>query len=180
MFFQHFLLNANESNLYVIGCEKTLDAALIDAGTYDQRVADYVLRHGLKVKEVFITHGHWDHTGGLDDYLSAFGSRAQSMETLQEESVIKIGGLQLQVLYTTGHTEDSISLYLRDEAVVFTGDALFAGSIGGTDSEKRKKELIGNIREKILSLPEETLIYSGHGPVTSVRIEKSNNPFLRF
>jgi len=179
MIFQHFLLNANEANLYLIGCEHTLEGALIDAGNFDQRVADFVLQHGLKMKAVFITHGHWDHKGGVEDYQATFNCPVHDFSDLRDGQTVRIGRLSLRVMQTTGHTEDSISLLVEDEGVLFTGDALFAGSIGGTDSPMRKAELVENIRRKILTLPKETLIYSGHGPATTVGIEKEFNPFLQ-
>lgn len=178
MIFQHFMLNSNESNLYVVACPNTLHAAIIDAGSFDQRVPAFIHKHNLKVKAILITHGHWDHVGGADDYRSVFACPVHGMHDLTDGQTIEIGELAIKSLHTCGHTEDSVSYSIEHESVLFSGDALFAGSIGGTDSAEKKEELIGNIRQKILSLPEETIIYSGHGPATSVGVESRCNPFI--
>ncbi|MCX7013642.1 MAG: MBL fold metallo-hydrolase, partial [Candidatus Sumerlaeota bacterium] len=101
MIFQHFLLDSNESNLYVIACEETREAALIDAGAFDPRVVDFVRERGLRVKAVLVTHGHWDHTGGLDRYLRAFGCRALGSPDVRDGQVIEIGRLTIRALTTT-------------------------------------------------------------------------------
>jgi len=179
MIFQHFfLLEANESNLYVVGCEETREAALIDAGAFDRRVVDFVRRKGLRIVAALATHSHWDHTGGLAQYQKEFGCKALGAEQLSEGQAVQAGRLRLQTLRTSGHTDDSVSFHVAEEGVVFTGDALFAGSVGGASSAKHQAEEIANIRAKILSLPEDTLICPGHGPASTVGTEKTRNPFL--
>lgn len=179
MIFQHFLLNSNESNLYVVACERTKEAVLIDAGAYDTRVTEFVEKQDLKVTQILITHGHWDHNGGVGDYKEYFGCPEMGMAQLADGQKIDCGDLNIHVLHTPGHTYDSISLYIASEGVLFSGDALFAGSIGGTSSDGLKSQLLKTLRDKVLSLPPETVIYSGHGPATSVGVETKFNPFLK-
>ena len=175
----NFVTKSHESNLYVIACGKTREAALIDAGTFDPQVVDYVKAEGLKVRLLLLTHSHWDHTDGLMDYTQAFRCQALSFNEMHDGHMLKLGTLSLKILHTTGHTDDSISILVENAGVLFTGDALFAGSIGGTSSARQKAEELENIKKKILTLPEQTIIYSGHGPATSVAVEKKFNPFLQ-
>ncbi len=179
MIFQHFVTKSHESNLYVIACSKTREAALIDAGTFDPQVVEYAKSEGLKVRLLLLTHSHWDHTDGLMDYTQAFNCQALSFNEMHDGHMLKVGTLALQVLHTTGHTDDSISIYVENGGCVFTGDALFAGSIGGTSSPRQKQEEIEHIQQKLLRLPPATIVYSGHGPATSIGVEKRFNPFLQ-
>jgi hydroxyacylglutathione hydrolase len=98
---------------------------------------------------------------------------------LEENDVIKEAGVTLSVLHTPGHTPGGISLYAKDEQIVFAGDALFAGSVGRTDFPNGSMtQLINSIKEKLFTLPDETKVYPGHGPTTSIANEKKHNPFV--
>ena len=134
---------------------------------------------------IFLTHLHWDHDGALGSILQrldvpvySFTGATPKGKAVKEGAKIPLGRLDARVLQTTGHTPNSISLVV-EEMLVFVGDALFAGSIGGTSSEAAKREEIENIRTKIFILPEETLLCPGHGPMTTVGIEKNANPFFQ-
>ncbi len=186
MIFHAFVIpEVNETNVYFIACPETRQAALIDAGGYCEEVDATIRAHGLKFGAIIITHNHYDHTDGLEAYCRRHpqarvmaGSRSVNSraEIIRNGQELKIGSLTAHVADTSGHTADSISI--RFDGVVFTGDALFAGSIGGTTSETLRQQEIQNIREKILSLPDSTELYSGHGPGSTVYIEKTYNPFL--
>jgi hydroxyacylglutathione hydrolase len=180
MIFQHFLLiEANESNLYVAGCPETRKAVIIDAGAMDDGVVSFVKKNDLNVTAVLLTHDHWDHMGGREQYEKLFKVPTYGAADFSDGQDYEAGALKARVFTTSGHTPDSVSFYFPDEGVVFTGDALFAGSVGGTSSDAKQKEEVGNIREKILALPDSTLIYSGHGPATTVGTEKACNVFLK-
>ena len=98
---------------------------------------------------------------------------------LKDGDKIKVGSLELEVIHTPGHTPGSISLYCRKEKVVFTGDTLFAGSVGRTDLPGSSyKKLMSSIREKLLALPDETVVYPGHGEKTTIGKERVENPFI--
>jgi glyoxylase-like metal-dependent hydrolase (beta-lactamase superfamily II) len=158
---------------------------------------------------VIFTHGHIDHIDGLallranwpdikvaiykddaamfeDDKqnLSAFSGMPFKTSPadiiIDTEGPLTFAGMEFEVLHTPGHTPGSISLYSEKEGVVFVGDALFAGSIGRTDFPGGDfNQLIAGIKTKLLTLPEDTKVYTGHGPVTTIGTEKRTNPFLQ-
>ena len=100
--------------------------------------------------------------------------------SLEEGDVIEQAGIKLKVLHTPGHTPGGISLYSKDEGIVFVGDTLFAESVGRTDMPGGSAaQLLKSIREKLCVLPDETIVYPGHGPVTTIAQEKAHNPFLK-
>ncbi len=98
---------------------------------------------------------------------------------IEEASIIKQAGIKLQVLHTPGHTPGGICLYSKGEGIVFTDDTLFANGVGRTDLGGNMEQLIKSIKEEIFILPDETAVYPGHGPVTTIAQEKKSNPFLQ-
>ncbi len=178
MIFRHFLLDVNEANLYVAACEATRQALIVDAGGFDSRVVEFVRERGLIPAAIAITHDHHDHTGGLAQYRKAFGCRAIGAQDLRDGTAIPCGRLEFRALLTPGHTSDAACYYCAAEKIAFTGDTLFAGSIGGTASESQKQQEIASIRAKLFSMPGETILCPGHGPLTTVAIEKAANPFF--
>ena len=195
-----------EVNCYIVGCEKTRQAAVIDPGGNVEDILQLVKQNELEVVMIINTHGHFDHVGGnrqlqevtkaelllhSDDlpvlasvaqHAANFGlqtdpSPAPSRE-LSGGEALQLGELTLQVIHTPGHSPGGICLYVEDILVV--GDSLFAGSIGRTDLPGGNHQLlIAGIKEKLLSLPEETKVFPGHGPMTTIGEEKAHNPFLR-
>ena len=100
--------------------------------------------------------------------------------SLDEQDVIELAGVKLSVLHTPGHTPGGICLYSKEEGVVFSDDVLFAESIGRTDFPNGSmKQLLNSVKEKLFTLPDETKVYPGHGPVTTIAYEKEHNPFIR-
>ena len=161
-----------------------------------------------ELKAVVLTHAHVDHVLGLSRlkndfdvpvYLSSedrflwenFASQAQMFginqtgfsfepESLPSENEFTIGDFEFKCLYTPGHSPDHVSLYFKDEELVIAGDALFKESIGRTDLYKGNFELLEkSIKEKLFTLPENTTVYPGHGPETTIAYEKKNNPFIK-
>jgi glyoxylase-like metal-dependent hydrolase (beta-lactamase superfamily II) len=204
------MLGAYETNCYVLRSSETVeDCLIIDPGLGAGKLINFLKEHELNPLAVVLTHGHIDHIAGVaalrTEYpdikvhihkldadmltephtnLSAMTGGAFSIEpaefALDEQSTIEQAGLKLSVLHTPGHTPGGICLYLKDEGIVFTDDALFADSIGRTDFPNGDmSQLLKGIREKLFTLPDETKVYPGHGPITSIEHEKANNPFFR-
>jgi len=185
MIFRAFLLNVNEANAYVIGCEHEREALLVDAGDFDDRITDFLREHRLRLTAIFLTHNHYDHANGLDDALVysnaiVYHGGGQSGFRLSRHvghgDTIRAGHLEGRVLATPGHTPDSLSLVF--DGLVFTGDALFAGSVGGTASAHAAVQQIECLRKLVLTLPDDYAVYPGHGPASTIAIERQYNPFF--
>ena len=189
--------------------EAVTDCVIVDAGLGAAKLINFIKEKKLNPVSVILTHGHIDHIEGVaalraefpdikvyihkldaemltEPYtnLSAMTGAPFSVEPadlfLEEQSIIEQAGIKLSVLHTPGHSPGGICLYCEDEGIVFTDDTLFADSIGRTDFPNGNTEqLLHSIREKLFTLPDETKVYSGHGPTTTIGHEKKYNPFLR-
>jgi len=192
-------------NCYIVGDSKTKNGIIIDPSWEPERIINHVAKYDLNIEKIVITHGHADHIGGVDKIRSFYnapvyigekdavmlndaaanlsGLSGESVKTdpadelLREGDEIKVGRFSFKVFETPGHSPGSISLY--GHGVVFTGDALFLGSVGRTDFPGCSFEvLMDSIKNKILTLPDDTIVYPGHGPDTMVKQEREYNPFL--
>ena len=176
-------------NGYLVWDEATRDAALFDTGFDAKPVLDGIAENQLQLRHVFITHAHYDHVEALPEIREAFpkarlhsGSKAAPVDQRNKPNeIIHLGGLRITHRETPGHAEDAVTYLVgnwQDDAphVAVVGDAIFAGSMGNGngawDLAKQK------VKEQILSLPPETLICPGHGPLTTVAEEKQHNPFF--
>jgi hydroxyacylglutathione hydrolase len=196
-----------QENCYIIGDEQTGIGALVDPGDEAARIALAVEQTGLDIGQIIITHAHIDHVGAVaalaDEYacpvlmhaeaepmLQQLPTQAMMMglrfgkvpsvdRHLEDEEVLEVGGLRLRSLYTPGHAPGHLAFYLEDEGLVLSGDALFAGSVGRTDLFGGSMDLLlRSINERLLTLPDETRVLSGHGPETTIGEERAHNPFL--
>lgn len=195
-----------QANCFVVGCEDTRKAAVIDPGDEADRILMTLAKHSLKVEAIINTHGHFDHVGanrrmkeatgapiiihaadaGMLQSLAAsaasWGMTAENSpdadRTVEDSDEISVGNITFRVLHTPGHTPGGISLYAG--GAVFVGDALFAGSIGRTDFPGGDYgTLINAIQNKLFTLPDDTVVYAGHMGTTTIGREKRTNPFAR-
>jgi len=207
MLLHHLTVGIIQTNCYVVGCEETSEGAIIDPGGDPERILKVVEENGLNIRYVLLTHAHMDHVAGTAAVVEATGGKLAAhpaaipllkadggaswfgftMEPcpppdieLKEGQVLEVGKLRLQVLYLPGHSPGHVAFYEADEGVVFDGDVLFAQGIGRTDLPGGDwGTLERSIREGLFTLPDETKVYPGHGPETTVGYEKAHNPWLR-
>jgi glyoxylase-like metal-dependent hydrolase (beta-lactamase superfamily II) len=196
-----------QTNCYVVGCEETHEGVVIDPGGHPQRILKAIEKSGLTIRYVLNTHCHFDHMGANAEIVAAtgaplalhpaelpilqarggaawFGVPVQASPLpdveLEDGQVLEVGTLRFQVLYTPGHSPGGITFYLNDEGAAFDGDVLFEMGVGRTDLPGGDWDtLVHSIREVLFALPDETVLYPGHGPRTTVGQEKRFNPWMR-
>jgi len=173
--------------VYLVVEERSREAIVVDSGWETAPIESAVRNVGAKVKFVLATHEHFDHVSTVPELASKLGANVVAHENSPLEcdlrvgdgQEMKLGGKGVRVLYTPGHTEDSICLY--DGKAVFTGDTLFVGTIGRFESE-RAEEMYTSLHEVILKLPPSTVMYPGHDygevPWRTLGEERAANPFL--
>ena len=193
------------ANCYIVGCEETREAVVIDPGDEADKILQKLAELNLKVKYIINTHGHFDHVGAnrelkdatgaqllihaddatmlehLSQAAASFGLQSENSpppdRTVDEGDEIKFGTITLEVIHTPGHSPGGISL--KAENCLFVGDTLFSGSIGRTDLPGGNfNTLKASIQKKIFPLGDHIRVYTGHGPETSVGREKQYNPFV--
>ena len=176
-------------NCYLVWDEVTREAALFDTGLEAQPVLNCLTENGLVLRHIFITHSHWDHVEALPKIREAWpkarvhsGSKNAPVDQRNKPSeIVHLGGLRVTYRETPGHAEDGVTYLVgnwQEDAphVAMVGDAIFAGSIGrGNQSWDLARQ---KVKEQILTLPPDTLICPGHGPLTTVAQEKEHNPFF--
>ena len=176
-------------NCFLAWDEVAREAALFDTGLDAQPVLDCLAAEKLQLKHIFITHSHWDHVEMLPQICEAFpkvklhssSKNAPASQRNQPDEIISIGGLRVTHRNTPGHAEDGVTYLIGNwpdaaPEVTIVGDTIFAGSMGNGNGQWELAKQ--KVREQILSLPTETLICSGHGPLTTVAEEKEHNPFF--
>jgi len=197
-----------QCNCSVIGDEVTREAMVIDPGDDIEDIAAIIRKHNLKVKQIVITHAHIDHVGGamklraltgapillnqndsallklLDVQATWIGMASPGAVKIDGElghgENLSAGSLSASVIHTPGHTEGSVCLYFPAEKLLIAGDTLFAGSIGRTDLPGGSFEkIMQSLHQRVMALPDETIVVPGHGPKTTIADEREGNPYLR-
>ncbi len=182
MILGHFRLDVIEVNAFIFGCPQTRDAVLVDVGEFDSRLPDFVDAHQLKLTTIFLTHDHYDHVQGVADARTRFNATVISGTeapgghaadaVVAHGDTVSVGAMTGRVVNTSGHTPVGLSLIFDDQKTVFSGDALFAGSVGGTSNRQDYDRQLANIRENLFSLPDDT---SKCTPATAPRRPSASN-----
>lgn len=194
-------------NCFVLGCTVSREGVVVDPGGDVDRIVDAVKHHGLNIRYIINTHGHFDHVCGNLQAVAAFGApllihendaamlgraaEVARMYGMQGENSpepngfltdgmeLAFGNHRMKVLHTPGHTQGGCCLYFEAERKVITGDTLFEDSIGRTDLPGGSHEqLLSSIRTMLFTLPDDVTVYPGHGPETTIGHEKRHNPYF--
>jgi len=197
-----------QCNCTILGDEATHEAIVVDPGDDIPRILVLLARHSLTVRQILITHAHIDHIAGalelkritgapilynqrdlplvarMDEQAGWLGVETPRVappdDDLTHGYMVNVGGIAAQTIHTPGHTQGSVCLYLPNESLLLAGDTLFAGTVGRTDLPGGDmRALIGSIHGHLLSLPDATVVIPGHGELTSIGIERADNPFLQ-
>lgn len=196
-----------QCNCSIVADENNREAIVIDPGDDIADIQAVLKKHSLRVKQIVITHAHIDHVGGAMKLRAATGapillnqndyallkmldvqaawlgmSAPEKVEidgSIGDADKVQAGSLVANVIYTPGHTAGSICLHFPAEQKLIAGDTLFAGSIGRTDLPGGSFEkIIRSLHQRVLALPDQTLVVPGHGPLTTIGEERESNPFL--
>jgi glyoxylase-like metal-dependent hydrolase (beta-lactamase superfamily II) len=195
------------ANCYLLGCPATREALVIDPGGEGERILDLLAQHDFRLTTVIDTHGHFDHIGGnrvlversgaelllhaadlpllrgAAQHAAAFGCQPvepspEPTRLLNDGDQVEVGRILLKVMHVPGHSPGSVCLLF--DQWLFVGDVLFAGSIGRTDLPGGDLDaLMRGLRDRLLVLPDATVVYPGHGPETTIGHERRHNPYLR-
>ncbi len=205
MIVKRMVVGPLQENTYIIGDESTKQAMVIDPGDEPDRILDEIKTNGLEVSAIVFTHAHFDHIGAAGDLKKETGAKIlmhkndeetyslakdqaafwgfelddipMPDEFIDEGDEIKVGNLSFTVIHTPGHSRGSVCLL--GEGIALTGDTIFQGSVGRTDFPGGSIEELKQSFKRLIELPEETQVLSGHGPETTVGREKKENFFVR-
>lgn len=203
---EQYIVGSVSTNCYFAINDDTKEVLIIDPGAAAKQLAAKVEEEGLKPVGILLTHGHFDHAGAaeelaelLDVMIYAHEAERETMETpglnlsgwegradtyhvgkyVADEAILALAGFSIRVLHTPGHTVGGCCYYFAEQSTLFSGDTLFCTSIGRTDFPKGSaSQLIRAIHEKLMILPDETAVYTGHGEMTTIGMERMHNPFL--
>jgi len=193
------------TNCYVINKEGSSDCLVIDPGEEAGKIYNFIEKRGLKCQGILLTHGHFDHIGGVAELAALTGAKVYAYEgekdlmmdpvmnggamwgfdvavepeiLFRDKQNLDLAGLSLQVIHTPGHTRGGVCFYSKEDKALFCGDTLFCESVGRTDLPTgNMREILESLREVLLKLPGDVVAYPGHGPETTIEYERANNPY---
>ena len=208
----HYVVGMVQTNCYIVSNEETKECFIIDPGASAKQLAEKIKQDNLIPVAILLTHGHFDHVAAAEDLAKEFDIKIYAHEAeestliypdknvswmvgceesygadifLKDEETINLAGFEIKVLHTPGHTEGGCCYYIAEEAVVFTGDTLFAQSVGRTDFPGGSmSQIVHSIREKLLTLNNagnletDIMVYPGHNDPTTIETERMENPYL--
>jgi glyoxylase-like metal-dependent hydrolase (beta-lactamase superfamily II) len=208
----HYVVGMVQTNCYVVFNEITKECVVIDPGASGKSLAEKLRQEGLTPVAILLTHGHFDHVSAAKTVAKEFDIKIYAheaeAETLHDSKknaswmmgasenydadvfvsdgeVLNLAGFDIKVLHTPGHTEGGCCYYIAEETVIFTGDTLFAQSVGRTDLPGGSmSQIVRSIQEKILTLTEagnadtDVTVYPGHNDITTIETERKYNPYL--
>lgn len=191
------------TNCYIVHKKDSEHCFVVDPGDSGDKIANYIRDQKMILDHILLTHGHFDHIQGVRDLknairceicaldiekellsdarmnVSAMTGRPEELEAdiwLRDGQQFESAGIAMKVIHTPGHTKGSCCYFLEEQKVLFSGDTLFMESVGRADLPTgNEKDLMQSVREKVLTLPGETKVFSGHGPATSIEYEQANN-----
>lgn len=194
------------TNCYLLVNHKTGELLVVDPGDQAQLIEKQIKKTGAKPVAILLTHGHFDHAGAAeelaDKYQISIYAHEAERETLEDpglnlcgmigehkvyhadifvkdEEVLNLAGFSIRVFFTPGHTIGGCCYYIADEKILFSGDTLFQESVGRTDFPRGSaSDLIRAIREKLMPLPDDVTVYTGHDESTLIGYERMHNPYL--
>ena len=207
MIFETLVVGPFQSNAFILGNEETKNALVIDPGDDVRQILEILKKNGLNLRQILLTHGHIDHVSGVKELKEATGAKVflhkediflyeqvpaqASFFGITANDLVKIdtcledgmeigeGDMSCRVIHTPGHTPGSVSFYFPF-GIVFTGDTLFRWGVGRTDLwGSSHEELMVSIKERLFQLDNKTKVYPGHGPETTIGVEKRDNPFVK-
>ncbi|MCM1003793.1 MAG: MBL fold metallo-hydrolase [Candidatus Gastranaerophilales bacterium] len=202
MLVKNFIEPPIDNNNYLIIDEESKEAALIDCSAVDDDIRQELKAQGARLKYILLTHGHFDHIAGLrpnfnvpvlmhkndlgwvqnvNKYMPMMGMPEMTIpkidKYIEDNEIIKLGNKEIKVIHTPGHTQGGVCFYV--DGKLFSGDTIFREAVGRCDLEGGDfDQIVESIESKIFTLPPETVIYPGHGRITSVEWEIENNKFL--
>lgn len=203
---RHLVVGAVATNCYLAENTATKEALIIDPGDGAEHIKELLKEDGMKPIAILLTHGHFDHAMAARELANAFGIKIyahederETLETprinlsgmlgrqdvytadcyVKDHEIIQLAGFEIEVLHTPGHTLGGVCYYFKEEQVLFSGDTLFCQSVGRTDFPTGSAStLVRSIKEQLMKLPDETVVYPGHEQITKIGIERQYNPFL--
>ena len=203
---EKFVTGIISTNCYLVINEETKHAVIVDLAAFPRALKNYIEEENITVEAILLTHAHFDHIMGIEDFLKAFDVpvyvgreeqplladdrlNASSMygyhcaytgaKALEDGQTVECAGTEIHVIHTPGHTVGGCCYYLPEEEALFCGDTLFCGSIGRTDLPTgSSRDLAHSIREKLMILADETKLYPGHMDESTIGYEKEINPFI--